>query len=159
MSDPISITNAERPIIISNIGNYTYEVIDGQLIFTPKKKYITENELNMTQITHSTITECLITKDDEIISENNNSYRGVVVDIWKSMPTQRILQTTTHNFKLSNENGEKGYSWCEDIHMSFQGKDAKGTLREIIHMVKVNKLSINISIRLDTGRIIHFKIE
>jgi hypothetical protein len=70
-----------------------------------------------------------------------------------------ILQTTTFNFKLTNENGKKGYSWCDDIHMSFQNKDSKGTLKEILNMVKVNKLTIKLSIRLETGRIVHFKIE
>ena len=44
-------------------------------------------------------------------------------------------------FKLNNENGEKGFNWCDDIHMSFQSKDATGTLKEIINMVKVNKLT------------------
>jgi len=145
-------------IRIPNIENYTQEIINGELILTPKKQYMTENELNMTQITHSTIEECLIKKEEENIS-TNTSYRSVLVDIWKSMPTQKILQTTTFNFKLTNENGEKGYNWCDDIHMSFQNKDARGTLKEIINMVKVNKLTIKLSIKLETGRIIHFKIE
>lgn len=42
-------------IRIPNIKNYTQEIINGELILTPKKQYMTENELNMTQITHSTI--------------------------------------------------------------------------------------------------------
>ena len=145
-------------IRIPNIENYTQEIINGELILTPKKQYMTENELNMTQITHSTIEECLIKKEEENIS-TKTSYRSVLVDIWKSMPTQKILQTTTFNFKLTNENGEKGYNWCDDIHMSFQSKDARGTLKEIINMVKVNKLTIKLSIKLETGRIVHFKIE
>jgi hypothetical protein len=145
-------------IRIPNIENYTQEIINGELILTPKKQYMTENELNMTQITHSTIEECLIKKEEENIS-TKTCYRSVLVDIWKSMPTQKILQTTTFNFKLTNENGEKGYNWCDDIHMSFQNKDARGTLKEIINMVKVNKLTIKLSIKLETGRIIHFKIE
>ena len=48
---------------------------------------------------------------------------------------------------------------CDDIHMSFQSKDATGTLKEIINMVKVNKLTIKLTIKLETGRIIHFKME
>ena len=71
----------------------------------------------------------------------------------------KILQTSTFNFKLTNENGEKGYKWCDDIHMSYQNKNAKGTLSEIIKMVKVNKFTINLSIKLKTSQIIHFKIE
>ena len=145
-------------IRIPNIENYTQEIINGELILTPKKQYMTENELNMTQITHSTIEECIIKKEEENIS-TNTSYRSVLVDIWKFMPTQKIIQTTTFNFKLTKENGEKGYKWCDDIHMSFQNKDATGTLKEILNMVKVNKLTIKLSIKLETGRIVHFKIE
>ena len=145
-------------IRIPNIKNYTQEIINGELILTPKKQYMTENELNMTQITHSTIEECIIKKEEENIS-TNTSYRSVLVDIWKSMPTQKILQTTTFNFKLTKEIGEKGYKWCDDIHMSFQNKDATGTLKEIVNMVKVNKLTIKLSIKLETDRIVHFKIE
>ena len=145
-------------IRIPNIENYTQEIINGELILTPKKQYMTENELNMTKIKHSTIEECIIKKEEENIS-TNTSYRSVLVDIWKSMPTQKILQTTTFNFKLTNENGEKGYKWCDDINMSFQNKDAIGTLKEILNMVKVNKLTIKLSIKLETGRIVHFKIE
>ena len=142
-------------IYIPNIENYTQEIINGELILTLKKQYMTENELNMTQITHSTIEECVIKKEEENIS-TKTSYRSVLVDIWKSMPTQKILQTTTFNFKLTKENGEKGYKWCDDIHMSFQNKDATGTLKEILNMVKVNKLTIKLSIKLETGRIVHF---
>mgnify|MGYP007025666972 CR=1 FL=1 len=112
----------------------------------------------MTQITHSTIQECLIKNEEETIS-TTNSYRAVLLDIWKIMPSQKILQTTTFNFKLTNENGEKGYKWCDDIHMSFQNKDARGTLKEILNMVKVNKLTIKLSIKLEIGKIVHFKIE
>ena len=145
-------------IRIPNIENYTQEIINGELILTPKKQYMTENELNITQIANSKIEECIIKKEEEIISINT-SYRSVLVDIWKSMPSQKILQTTTFNFKLINENGEKGYKWCDDIHMSFQNKDTRGTLKEILNMVKVNKLTIELSIKLETGRIVHFKIE
>ena len=173
----ISKSKMSEPIRIPNIENYTLEIINGELILTPKKQYMTEqeiingeliltpkkqymteHELNMTQITRSTIEECVIKKEEETISIKT-SYRSVLVDIWKSMPTQEILQNTTFNFKLTNENGEKGYRWCNDIHMSFQNKDATGTLKEILNMVKVNKLTIKLSIKLETGRIVHFKIE
>ena len=144
-------------IRIPNIENYTQEIINGELILTPKKQYMTEIEFNIMQFTHSTIEECLIKQEDKHIS-TNTSYRSVLVDIWKSIPTQKILQTTTFNFKLTNENGIKGYKWCEEILMSFQNKDASGTLKEIIHMVKVNNLTIELSIKLETGRIVLFKI-
>ena len=102
-------TNTMTELIrITNIKNYTQEITNGELILTPKKRYMTENELNITHITNSTIEECLIKKEEKTISINT-SYRSVLVDIWKSMPSQKILQTTTFNFKLTNENGKKGY--------------------------------------------------
>ena len=42
--------------------------------------------------------------------------------------------------------------------MSFQNKNAKGTLKEIVHMVKKNNLTIDLTIKLETGMIIHFHI-
>ena len=145
-------------IRIPNIENYTQEIINGELILTPKKQYMTEHELNMTQITHSAIEECVIKKGEEIISKNNN-YRLNLINIWKNMPTPKILQTTTFNFKLINQYGERGYNWCNDLHMSFQDKHAKGALDEILNMIKVNRLTIELSIKLETGRIVHFKCE
>ena len=120
-------------------------------------EYITETELNMMNLSHSKIIKCIIKKEDKQITTNKR-YRSVMVDIWKTMPPQMILQTTTFNFKLTNEK-TSGYNWCSHINMSFQSKDAKGTLKEIIHMVKVNRMFIDLSIRLESGKTVHFKIE
>jgi len=143
-------------IRIPNIENYTQEIINGELILTPKKQYITEEELRRVQLAHSVIKECIIKQDDEIISATK-TYRSIIVDIWKSMPTQLILQNTTFNFKLTNENGKKGYHWCDEVHMSFQGKDSKGTLVEILKMANLNNLNVELSILLETGALIHFR--
>lgn len=147
-------------IRISNIKNYTQEIINDELILTPKKIIITENEINMTNLAHSSIMECIIKKGEENIS-TKKSYRAILIDIWKSMSTQKLFQNTTFNTKLGVDmKGVKGYNWHNDIKMSFQNKDAKGTLKEIIKMVKVsNNMSINLSVKLETGRIINFKIE
>ena len=75
------------------------------------------------------------------------------------MSIRRILQTTTFNCKLTNDDNNNSYNWCSDINMSFQSKDAKNTLKEIIEMVKENELNINLSIKLQTGNIIYFKID
>ena len=145
-------------IRIQNINNYIQEIIDGTLILTPKKEYITDNEINNINIKKSKIQECLISNKNVIIS-TNTYYRSILNDIWKSMPTQKILQHTTFNVKLTNENGEKGYTWNSDINMSVQNKDANFTFKEIVNMVKVNNYTLCICIKLETERIIHFKIE
>lgn len=145
-------------IRIPNIDTYTQEMIQNELILTPKENYITETELYMLDMKYSKITNCIVTDRLHEIS-TQTKYQSILTDIWKSMPSQKILQTTTCNLKLTNENGINGYTWCEPIHMSFQRKDAKGTLREIVNMVRVNHYTIHISILLSTGREIHFIIE
>ena len=80
-------------IRISNIETYTQEIINGVLILTPKKQYITENEFNMTSFTHSTIEECEIKKEEEILS-TGKSYRSILVNIWKIdffLKTYRVI--------------------------------------------------------------------
>lgn len=42
--------------------------------------------------------------------------------------------------------------------MSCQNKDANGSLKEILHMVRINNYNMKIYIKLKTGRIIHFKL-
>ena len=79
-------------------------------------------------------------------------------DIWKIMPVTRLFQTTKFNFKLTNENGVKGYKWNKELKLSFQNKDSIGTLKEIINMIKVNRLSIEISIKLKNNSLVNFKM-
>ncbi len=70
----------------------------------------------------------------------------------------KISGNTTFKVKSTNENGVNGYNWCDDIQLSVQDKNAKETFNEIIHMVKLNKMTMEMSIKLNTGRIVHFKI-
>ena len=151
-------------IRIPNINNYIFEIIDNELILTPKKIYINESELLLTDISGSKIQECLIKYDNEIISSRiitssiKIPWTDILIDIWKSMPIQIILKNSKFNFKLTKET-LKGYRWCQEIEMSFQNKDAKGSLNEIINMVKFNKYSLNMNLKLKTDEEIYFKIE
>jgi hypothetical protein len=144
-------------IRIPNIEKYTQEIINGELILTPKESYITEDEFNRTILNSSKILDCIVKNGEDIIS-NKSKYRSILDDIWVSMPTQKILQTTTFNVKLTNENGLNGYKWCPKLNLSIQGKDAKYTMKEILNMIKVNNYSIKITIQLETNAIINFKL-
>ena len=75
------------------------------------------------------------------------------------MPIEKIKQTSTYKIKSTNENGFKGYNWSADLNISFPDKNANGSFKEILKMVQVNNMSIKISIQLETGRIVHFKID
>lgn len=144
-------------IRIPNIEKYTQEIINGELILRPKEIYITEEELKRTLLTHSKVIDCIVKSNEEMIT-NKTKYYSILQSIWKSMPTQKILQTTTFNMKLTDEKGLNGYTWHPELNLSIQRKDAKNTMMEIINMIKVNNYSMKISIKLENENIIQFKI-
>lgn len=105
--------------------------------------------------TSSIIEESIIVNRDGDIVSDNKKFRGILVDIWKTMEKQDILDNTTFKFKSGNKKGVKGYNLCEGINMSFQNRDSNATLNEILRMVKLNNLAIYLSIKLETGEIVH----
>ena len=150
--------NANDIIRIPNINNYTQEIIDNVLILIPIYNYISEEELLLKSLSNSIIINCIIKyNDDEIICNSPKSYFRVLIDIYKSLSASFILQNTTFNIKLTNENGNKGYIWCPEINMSVQRKETKGTLKEIIKMINVNNYKIDIQIKLINDEIINYK--
>ena len=134
----------------SNINNYHQAIINNELILTCIYNYIS--------LSNSKINYCIITDIDEDIISNSNKYFRILIDIYKSLSASFILQNTTFNIKLTNEDGNKGYNWCPEINMSVQGKDANGTLREIIKMVNLNNYKIDIEIELADGTKNNYKI-
>ena len=105
--------------------------------------------------TSSTIEGCIIVNKEGDIVSDNKSFRGILIDIWKTMEKEEIKETSTFTFKSGNKRGLKGYNWCEAINMSFQNKDSNKSLNEIRKMVEVNNLTIDMSIKLRTGEIVH----
>jgi hypothetical protein len=64
---------------------------------------------------------------------------------------------TTFNVKQRNELHLKGYHWDPKLQLSIQNKDSKATMREIMHMIRLNNYSIQISIKLKIGEIVNYK--
>lgn len=125
----------------------------------PVIQYIKEEALTEDDFTHSTIEECkIVNREGEIVSDKKK-YRGILVDIWKTMEKQTILSNTTFKFKNGNKRGVKNYNWCEGINMSFQDRDSNAALRELLYMVKVNDYTIDLLITLKTGETVRFNID
>jgi len=78
--------------------------------------------------------------------------------MYKIIPTNIILQNTTFNISLKEDfEGTKGYKWFSEIGLSVQRKDANGTLKEIMNMIRINKFKIDIGIKLSNGVDIYYK--
>jgi hypothetical protein len=145
-------------IKIPNINNYKQEIINNTLILTPIYIIVNETELISKELNNSKINYCIIKDNDDIISNDKNKWFPILKDIYISMAASTILQNTTFNIKLTNENGNKGYDWCPEIYMSIQKKDANGTLKEIIKMIKINNYKIDIGIKLSSNEMIKYFI-
>jgi hypothetical protein len=126
-----------------------------------EEDYITDDELIDDEInyTSSSIEECKVVNKEGVLVSDNKKFRGILVDIWKTMEKQEILENTTFKFKNGNKRGVKGYNWLEEINMSFQNRDANATLKEIIYFVKINNYAIDLSITLRTGETVKINID
>ena len=139
-----------------------YDQDNDRLILKPKIPYISDQELSLTPLLHSKIInchvydECNLDGKNELIS-NKSHYRTVLLDIWGTMPTSKILQNTTMNIKLG-EHTTKGYNYIDELKFSFQSKDAQGTFKEICKMVSLCKYTLDIFIQLGNGNKIGYKI-
>ena len=143
-------------IKIPNISNYRMDIVNNTLILTPKKTLVTEGELKDISLSYSKIIKCII-KNKNIIITKKHKYRQILIDIWLSMPLQKIIQNTSFNIKLTDKNGLNGYFFENKLGFSFQSKDATMTFNEIITMVKLNNYQINIIIKLKDNKIIQYK--
>jgi hypothetical protein len=145
------ITYKNTQYIADDEDEITDDEIDDELIYD---EIITDDEL-AEDYTSSIIEESIIVNRDGDIVSDNKKFRGILVDIWKTMEKQDILDNTTFTFKYGNKRGVKGYNFCEGINMSFQNRDSNATLKEILRMVKLNNLAIYLSIKLENGDIVH----
>jgi hypothetical protein len=123
----------------------------------PTETYMPEKDFNKLKLSNSEILECIIKNGDKVIS-NKKKYRQILNDVWDSMSIDKVIQHTKFNIKLTDEDGVNGYYWNSSLKISIQGKDSTNTMKEIINMVKINNYHIKISIKLNNGNIIIFKI-
>jgi hypothetical protein len=147
-------------IRIPNICNYQHQIINNELVLTPISifRLISLDELVNLNLTNSNIIDCIITdNDNEIVPLLNNTYRRILISIYRTLPASFILQNTTFNIKLTNESGYRGYTWHPEINMSIQGKDSNGTFKEIIRMINLNNYKIDIKIDLFNNEKINYR--
>ena len=142
-------------IRITNIDQYTQEIVEGTLVLTPRVISVTDDNLREFPIAKSHIISCKIQGKDGVISEKTK-YQGILTDVWTTLPTQKILQNTGFNFKLEDLKGDKGYKWCKSLHMSFQGKDAYHTFQELVSFCRLLRYEMDLLIRLQDHRLIHY---
>lgn len=117
-------------------------------------KNIKITDLKNEDLCSSTILKCSITKKNDLISDKKK-YKSILIDIFKNMPSQKMIQNTKFNIHLSDKKGSKGYNYNNELNISIQSKNANETMKEIIKMINLNKLKIDMKIKLNNENIIN----
>jgi hypothetical protein len=155
--DSMQITNPEnKTLIISNIDKYNIEFVNNRLVLTLKKTYINEKNISHYDLKRSDLIECKINKEIMV----NPSYIKLLKYVWKKTPINKIIQNTIFNIKLAIEHieGDTNYNWSDDLNFAFQPRNTNKTIKEIIHMSKLNNISLDLLIKLENNNTINLVI-
>lgn len=130
--------------------------MEESVIQIPSKK-----ELSTLSFTHSTVLCCNIRNGSGVHIVNNSkksiAYKSILIALLASLPVQKMLKMTTCNIKLSDEKGANGYSWCQELQMSIQGRSATSTMCEILRLVELNQYYLLMMVKMQDGKIVQIE--
>jgi hypothetical protein len=149
-----AITYTDGQIVIVNINLYTMSFKDNSLILTPNFQTVTEAPPSLRG---AKVMECQVrdSQGDIIVSQERKHFQSILTDIWKSMPVQKVFQNTTFNMKVGEH---KGYTFVEEMNMSFQSRDINRTWKEILNMIHLTKYDFSIRIKLVDGKVFEYAV-
>ena len=130
--------------------------LQAQATETQHNTYITAHALNNTDLSNSTILNCEVKQGNQTISNKRRWFIEIAVDIWANISHGKF-RLSSFNSKETDEKGIKGYHWKPSLQLSVQHKSAQLTMKEIIHMVNINDLNIDITIKLKSGVVVRYK--
>ena len=105
-------------------------------------------------VSNSVINKCLVKDNDKVITDKTN-YSAIMKDIWKQMHLSNIFNINQSTYKFVNDK-KKGQIYFREINKYYWGKDANGTLKEILNMIKISNYTIDLSIILENGDTINY---
>ena len=146
-----------EPITIDNISNYNIQFINDKLILTPKNIQLCEPEI-YDHISKCNIVSCKISN----IKISKLKFNSILSDIWDTMTEYDIIKHASYTFKYEDQLEEKDIKYYKNyqknIKMYFCNRSGPETFREIVKMVKINKLNLNIVIENTDNQLIEFNI-
>lgn len=128
-----------------------------------KTKIITKDNFCKTCFLNSIILKYEIKNENgKIISKNKINlkenpkdkifYRRILIDIWKTKSTDELIKQYPKKFKITDEGGNKGYYWSDDLQLSVQGKNANNSIKDIYEFCEKNKYKIGLFIKLNDNK-------
>jgi len=149
-----------------NLLHYDMKIENGECILSPKnspiappeKEYVSETTL-LKSVKDSVIQECCVRSGRFIIS-SETKYQAIWVDIvTKHGDLNTLRKYSSMNIMFGRQGSYKGYRFLEKLGFSFQGKNAEGTMKDILKLCRSFNLTIEMTINAKDGTLIHFNMK
>ena len=156
--DITDIINTNGSITIDNISEYVLKFEDNKL--TIDIKYSNINDSSNVEFTGSTIIECMVKKDDIIVSNNPKKYADLWFDILDCCELDYIKKKykDLKSFNFETNERLKDWAWQNKHKYAYRRKNANGTLKETFDIIREKELQVDIKIKLESGKVLHYKI-
>ena len=153
-----NIINTNGSIIIDNISEYVLKIEDN--ILTIDIKYSNINDSNSVEFSSSTIIECMVKKNDIIVSNNPKKYADLWYDLLDCSELDYIKEKykDLKSFNFETNERIKDWVWQNKHKFAYRRKNANGTIKEIFDIVREIELQIDIKIKLESGEVLHYKV-
>jgi hypothetical protein len=141
-----------RPNILK-LEDYDVEMSSsGDIVLKKRKKLVMVDDIDTIEFNFSKVLECSIDIQLEL------NYTAILKQVYKLIgDATKIIKTTSLNIVVGSKT-DKGYTYMNDIGISFQRCDSNKTLKEIMTQCSKNKVHIALKIELDNKNIVHVSI-
>jgi hypothetical protein len=142
-----------KNIYIKNISKYSIMFRDNSLILEMKdNEYVSEKELLSQDLKYSSLQNCYI--NNKICK--SSKYASFLIELYKSISDKDFVSNSTMNIERGNRY-DSGYTYCQSLGISIQGKDTLGTLKEIFHISNKYNINIELEILLRNKKVIGYR--
>ena len=142
-------------IVYTDVELISYDKYTGTVVLKPIIPVLNEVEVMDLPLLHSKLPEGSYLNGTT--HPKITKYAQLMRFIYSTMPLNTILKNTTMNITTEERNTD-GYRHHPALGFSYQSKDTKGTLREIIQMCRVQNYFLELKIQLKDGRIVLFRM-
>ena len=162
----LNIKTSDCCMRISNIDKYDLKISNNTFqltrngsmdIIEPEYSCNDENEFLQFDLQDSEILDTLILDSYGSESQSYKSYMGILIDMWKYFPREKILDTKSFEV-LPYYKNDSGYCWCQKFQVSYLVKSPNVIMQEIFKIFNYSEhiSKIIMKVRLKNGDIIKY---
>lgn len=125
---------------------------NGDIILKGKNEVILIDDVNSEDFNFSKIHECLLC--EIMVTDNNLNYTSILKKVYQHIgDATKIIKNTTLSIVVSCKT-DKGYTYMQDLGISFQRCDANKTLKEIMLQCQKERICIKFQIKLSDDKLV-----